>query len=337
MICFKRFKRYTIKASVNYWTRSTIFKTVNCFVRAKPYENSLKLIFSYNITILYFYTTVFQSKTSYILVTFSVTYRKVWNIFSTLNSYPNGYFRTYVFLCESNSTDYLLDFNMRVVLFKDFRFFFSRKIAVYFTRSRVKITIGCFALGIVRVSRKTQRRNRQGYGNNAISEHYSSSSFSFAYPPEFSCFCRVLVTLRAPLGIRYFSKTFSSSSSSSPSHHHSAVYIPTVMRYLSVEQCSQTTGSDRSSSLSLSLSPLFLPLVSLPFPHSSSHHPVVFLPWNQSNKGIRSSGEPIRWVVYTYPIRTQRRPHTYYISSAIACVVYSPSRAIFSLKRLLPW
>lgn len=47
------------------------------------------------------------------------------------------------------------------------------------------------------------------------------------------------------------------------------------------------------------------------------------------------------WVVCTYPIRIQGRPHThtYYILSAIACM-YTPSRAIFfpqTTLELLPW
>lgn len=69
----------------------------------------------------------------------------------------------------------------------------------------------------------------------------------------------------------------------------------------------------------------------------SLHLPVYpisrrFLPRNQSNKGIRSSSVVRRWVACIYPIRMQGRPrtHTHYISSAIACVVCTPSYAIFS-------
>jgi len=97
---------------------------------------------------------------------------------------------------------------------------------------------------------------------------------------------------------------------------------------LFVEQCSLTTGCDRSS---------FFPLLLFSYLSRLSMYlqSVAFLPRNQSTKGIRSSGMVRKWVVCTYPIRIQGRPHThtYYILSAIACM-YTPSRAIF-LKR--PW
>lgn len=59
------------------------------------------------------------------------------------------------------------------------------------------------------------------------------------------------------------------------------------MWYLSVEQCSLTTDSDRSSSLSHSLSlPYSTPLVFFLSSRPPSYHPVVFLPRNQSNKRV---------------------------------------------------
>lgn len=117
-----------------------------------------------------------------------------------------------------------------------------------------------------------------------------------------------------PLGKRYFSKPPLPSSLPLPTLRWAMFTI--------------TAGSDRSS---------FFPLLLLSYLSRLPAYlqSVAFLPRNQSTKGIRSSVMVRKWVVCTYPICIQGRPHThtYYILSAIACM-YTPSRAIF-LKR--PW
>lgn len=65
-------------------------------------------------------------------------------------------------------------------------------------------------------------------------------------------------------------------------------------------------------------------------------HPVVFLPRNQSNKGIRFTGVATRWIAWTYPIRIYRDARTHarilHIVGHCMCVYTLPR--YFCLKRL---
>lgn len=149
----------------------------------------------------------------------------------------------------------------------------------------------------------------QGYGNAEISLHYSFYFF-FAYPPEFSCSCKFSLH-SCPWEYAIFLK---------PSSHHSTTVWSGISSLSNVHKPLAATGR------------LFSLFYSSRIFSSSTSYPVVFFPWNQSNKGIHSSEMAREWVggvhlPHSY-IGTPAHAHTYYISSAIACM-YTPSRAIF--------
>lgn len=142
-----------------------------------------------------------------------------------------------------------------------------------------------------------------------------------------------------------------------------SLFCTIVVWYFFVEQCLQASGNDRSSStliLGVSFySPqqrvyaqyiyIYIYISTFIVYHLLSLF--VFLPRNQSNKGtkyIRSSYSGVHstrggagWCVVHLPhsphtCRDSRAHITYtHILSAIATCTYSPSHAIFSLKR--PW
>lgn len=141
-------------------------------------------------------------------------------------------------------------------------------------------------------------------------EHYISY-FSIAYPFEISC----IFVARMPLSIAIFLN--SSLPTSLPLHGVISLRLAMFPNHWQRQ---------------VVFFPSFTLLISFPS---------FCVPSTKSiDKSIRFSGVVRRWVVCSYPIRIQGRPHThtYYILSAIACM-YTPTHAIFpqTTLELLPW